>query len=427
MAKVRLGGATSFLGLAAFLGYGRGMADWKVYVPLLATYTAVAAGLLASARSQRLRLLTGLAIPLVDVPAVGALQMTSLPLSPFPAGVAGWSLGLFVMLVMLAALSFRREAVYAATATGWVGEGILQRAADVGWGAVVASGVVLVMTAGVAVWATRRLEGLVSGLVNEEAARRRAIERNEELEEANRTIAQVNRDLLAAQHESKTLSSMLVHDMKSPLSGVLAALQNLELDLAEAPESKDMLVDVQLARAAGERLLGMIGDLLSISRLEQGALPVNRAAHRLDDILDSVVRSHGTVARYKGVELARAGDGAVTANLDRELLLRLLDNLVSNALRFVHGGHRIELWGGVSGSEVVLAVRNNGPEIPADVRGQLFSRFSPVGRERGSHNVGLGLYFCRLAADAHGGSIACEDAPGWPVSFVVRLPVAVVG
>lgn len=426
MAQVRFAGAASFFALAAFLGYVQDRVDWSAYVPLLAAYTLLAALLLAAQRSGASPLVNAFAIPFVDVPAIAALQLKSLPLSPFPAGVAGWSLGLFVMFIVLAAVTFRRRVIYTTTATGWLAEGILQRTAQVGWGAVVSSGVVLVLTAVVTAWAARQLEGLVERVVSEETARRRAIEHNEGLRAANETIAQMNRELIEAQREAQMLSGMLIHDMKGPLTSMLLILQRLVGEIAAMPGSEGTVARLRLASDAGERLLGMIGDLLNIPRLEQGAVALSRHACSMGGLVDQVIRTHGTRASAEGISLSQSVDRALGGSIDRELVWRLLDNLVSNALRFVTAGQRIDISCEASANDVILRVRNNGPVIPPELRAQLFTKFSQHGHKRGFHNVGLGLYFCRLVAEAHGGTILCEDDPAWPVSFAVRFPAAAV-
>jgi PAS domain S-box-containing protein len=169
LALVRFVGATGFLIVAAAWGYGKDLADWRVYVGPLALYAALAGALAAIVRAQRFRGLAVFAVPLIDVPAVYALQATSLPLSPFPAGVAGWSLGLFALLVVLGALSFRSQAIYLTVLTASVAEGSLQRMADVGWGAVTCSAIVLTLIAAITHWADKQLEGYVHQMVGQQA------------------------------------------------------------------------------------------------------------------------------------------------------------------------------------------------------------------------------------------------------------------
>jgi len=109
----------------------------------------------------------------------------------------------------------------------------------------------------------------------------------------------------------------------------------------------------------------------------------------------------------------------LTAALDPDLTVRLLENLVTNALRHVGDGHRIELASEKTGDGVRLAVRNSGPPVPADARDKIFEKYVTKGR-REWHNAGLGLYLCRLVAEAHGGRMELVDRPSWSVSFEAR-------
>jgi len=108
---------------------------------------------------------------------------------------------------------------------------------------------------------------------------------------------------------------------------------------------------------------------------------------------------------------------------DRRLFPRLLDNLVSNALRYTATGGRILLVAAESGGELVLSVHNTGEPIPVPDREKIFAKFQQGQSEAlRMFGWGLGLYFCRLVAEAHSGRIAVEDVVGWPTSFVIRLP-----
>jgi signal transduction histidine kinase len=110
---------------------------------------------------------------------------------------------------------------------------------------------------------------------------------------------------------------------------------------------------------------------------------------------------------------------------DRRLFPRLLDNLLSNALRYSPKGGRILLVATESKGELVLSVHNTGEVIPAADREKIFAKFQQGETE--THRMfgwGLGLYFCRLVVESHSGRITVEDVVGWPTSFVIRLPAS---
>jgi adenylate cyclase len=172
VAQIRAVAATGFLGLAVYLGFVRDLQDWAVYVVPLAIYSLACAALLLAVTAPRFQLIHGYISPATDCAAVCAFQLRSMPLSPFPAGVAGWSLGLFVFIVLLSALSMQRGVVLFTGLVAWTCVGLLQRTALVGWGAVLASGLVLGLTAAALAWVMHKLDFLVERWVGAEADRR---------------------------------------------------------------------------------------------------------------------------------------------------------------------------------------------------------------------------------------------------------------
>jgi signal transduction histidine kinase len=402
-------------------------------VPLLAAYGGVAAILLWALRVDRLRGLAGAAVPIIDVLTVYFLQRDSMFASPFPAGVAGWSLGPFVFLVLLASLTLRPRLIYATAVAASICEGLLQIQAGVGPGAVVASAFVLLLAAGVTHWAAGQMERMLGRVVQEQVQARIASERGEAIERAHAALASAkgeieaqHRKLLTAQREAEVLTSLLIHDMKGPLSTVLMRLELTERELWGKPELAKLGKDLKIAKVQGQRVLAMMQDLLAIARLERSGLSPQLREVSLVPLFASVATSHSALAQTLGVTIDVKAPEDLSARLDRELIIRVLENLVTNALRFLRGGDRLEVSASREQSGLSLAVRNTGPAIPAELRPGLFERFgSRAEGDRG--NVGLGLYFCRLVAEAHGGSIALEEEPGWGVSFVLRLPLQATG
>jgi signal transduction histidine kinase len=405
---LRFCGWSAFLALAAWLGLVRGLPDWRGDLRLHLVGALVAGALLLALRAERTRAPTAAIGPIVDVFLVYALQADSLGRSPFPAGVAGWSLGPFVLLVLLAALTLRPRLIYATAAAAAIAEAMLQRQAGVGFGAVVASALVLLLAAACNHFAARRAERMVAQLVEDEVQARLAEQKSAELQ--------------AAQRDAELLSALLVHDMKNPLATVIMRLELAQRFITGKPEQGQLQKELQVARVQTQRLLAMVEDLLAIARLERGALRARPEPVALQPLLAGVIAEYEQLAGTLGAEVKLAADASLHAQVDRELVGRVLENLLANALRFVPPGGRVELASMREARQVAIAVRNSGPAIPAEQRPHLFQRFGAA-REGGRGNAGLGLYFCRLAAEAHGGSIALEDVPGWPVSFVVRLPL----
>src|SRR5262249_41289921 len=155
------------------------------------------------------------------------------------------------------------------------------------------------------------------------------------------------------------------------------------------------------------------------SRLEGGAA-AQREPVEVRALLEASARAFSPAAERAGAHLAVEAPAEMQASLDPELIRRMLDNLITNALRHVGRGHRIQLGAEAGAGQVTLAVRNSGPAIAESERGRIFEKYA-TGAPRTPERAGLGLYLCRLVAAAHGGEIALAQRPGWNVSFEAQL------
>ncbi|MBU8900542.1 adenylate/guanylate cyclase domain-containing protein [Corallococcus sp. H22C18031201] len=174
MAWVRLGAVSLLFGVVFYLGRTRGLADWEVYLGPFAVYwlcTAVVG--VAVATSRRAAQWAGLSIAFIDVPAVFWLQHLALPVSPSPGGVAGFTLGIFVVLVLLSALGLRRAVTAVVTAISALAEMRLQQEAHIGIGAQVAALVMLAVAAAGASRLLQRVRALSAAVSREELKRAR--------------------------------------------------------------------------------------------------------------------------------------------------------------------------------------------------------------------------------------------------------------
>lgn len=418
LSAVRLAAACAFLALATGLGYGGGFADWRALTGGFAAYVCIAATVAVLARTGSPGLF-GQLVPAVDVLVVFWLQQRNLSLSALPAGVAGFALGPFVFLVLLTSATARPGFLVATAALAWGCEAVLQRAVGADWGSVVASGLVLGATCAVTLFQARVVEALVRRVVAKEVERRLATEQGAETARARDAVERQHAQLLEAQREAEALTNFLVHDMKGPLTGIKALVELARDSLPAAGEERELL---DSASRLSQRLVQMMGDLLTISRLESAGQPLKTQPADVAALLESVRGTLSGQARQQGVLLEVRAPAQLGALLDAGLLQRTLENLGSNALRYLKADDRLELSAGVEAGALVVAVCNSGPPVPPQIRARLFEKGTSSNDSR--HNVGLGLYFCRMVAEAHGGAIALEDrGPPWNVAFVTRIPL----
>jgi two-component system sensor histidine kinase/response regulator len=239
------------------------------------------------------------------------------------------------------------------------------------------------------------------------------------LREAQRTLRQRAEELERVQQARADLSRLIVHDLKNPL----AALQgNLQWVRSRAAKGNDamMLEAIDDSTSSTTRLLTMIGTLIDVDRVENSQLRLDRKPTRVCDLLEAVARRHARDAELRGVTIHVTGDAELRASIDCGVLERAIENLVENAARFAGTPGKIELSVSREGAACVIGVANTGVAIPEATRARMFEKYATT--EKNGHHQGLGLYFCRLASEAHGGRIAVTSDATWPTRFRITIP-----
>lgn len=427
-ALVRLWAACAFLLIVVVLALS-GEADWATYPVPLGLYLLVAGTLFALHRRPLIRWMS-VVQSLVDVGLVFTLQSAALPISPFPAGVAGFSLGLFTLVVVLSSLTLFPSVVYLTAGLAAVAQAVLMRMAGVGYDAVAIAAVVLLLVAIMSQYGSQRVLQLVGALTRTEVERQMETRRIQEVEEARRTTERLlgetreqNERLIALQRDKDQLTQFLVHDLRSPLSALTMTFSMMENELATASNGQKQAVRTGLAVTA--RMERMIAELLDIPRLEEGRLELKPRPIGAMPLLEEVRLASAMAAQFRRLKLEVEVPEGLEFQGDRSLLLRVVENLVTNALRYTPPNGRVRMEVGTDGAGIYLAVRNDGTPIAPEQRERLFDKYAQGDKEkRARSGYGLGLYFCKLAVEAHGGQLTVEDMPGWPTSFVARFPPA---
>jgi two-component system sensor histidine kinase/response regulator len=235
--------------------------------------------------------------------------------------------------------------------------------------------------------------------------------------------------LIEAQQQKEELTALIIHDLKNPLSSILSnvqfALGQTDLGVDERDSLRDVL-------RASQSMVRMVMNLLDISRSEDGALVPHLTDFELPGLLGEVTSEmeRRIEDKEQRVELAVAPDVRVMT-ADRDLVRRILENLVDNAYKYGprHATIRIEAALLPAAPErasdtVELRVRDEGEGVPLAFRRKIFEKYARVDG-RSAHEVrnshGLGLVFCRRAVEIHGGQIWVEENPGRGSCFCVRL------
>ncbi|MDP2304993.1 MAG: HAMP domain-containing sensor histidine kinase [Pseudomonadota bacterium] len=250
----------------------------------------------------------------------------------------------------------------------------------------------------------------------------RVRERTAELEEARTSLEDTVTRLEHADQAKDRFFTNVSHDFLTPLTLILAPLEDLEVELA-AGRHGDVQATVRAARQNATALLHLVGELLDFAKFDAGALPIHRIELELCSLVQDVVDTLCPLADRKNIALsAELCDGAVSVLADPSLLRRVLVNLVGNAIKYVRFGDRVVVRVRVLGTEAILEVEDNGPGIAPEDQAHIFERFTR-GRGEGSvEGSGIGLAMARDLVRAHDGVVELDSEPGHGACFRVRLP-----
>jgi len=240
------------------------------------------------------------------------------------------------------------------------------------------------------------------------------------LRRAQTALADSYKGLRALEQLRDDLVHMIVHDMRSPLT----ALQ-IDLNLLKGPAAALDDVSRQGLQAAVDSVKAlnrMANDLLDVSRLEEGKMPIDRAEWDLTQIASEVRSALRNIDHERPIDIETAGP--VRATCDGSLVRRVLENLVSNGIRHTPAGSRIRISLASDRGRVRVEVHDQGRGVPPEAREKIFEKFGALQarHDRSYHSVGLGLAFCKLAIRAQGGTIGVDSGVPAGSTFWFELP-----
>jgi two-component system sensor histidine kinase KdpD len=243
-----------------------------------------------------------------------------------------------------------------------------------------------------------------------------AIERARLAEAARRA------ELLHATEKLQTaLLNSISHDLRTPLVSITGALSSLAEDRGTFDAATKQSL-IEAAREDAERLNRLVGNLLDMTRIESGALKLNRQPCDVQDLIGTALEQVHARLGARPVTVA-IPDDLPPAPLDFVLIVQVLVNVIDNALKYSPPGSPLEICARVAQSKVEIAVADRGSGIPREDLARVFDKFNRVQRPDNVSGSGLGLSICKGFVEAHGGRIWAQNRTGGGTVITLALPL----
>jgi signal transduction histidine kinase len=242
----------------------------------------------------------------------------------------------------------------------------------------------------------------------------------DEIADLTRAFNQMAERLRELDRLKEEFFSHISHDLRNPLTALRGAVQLMRSGRS-GPLSEKQEKILGVLEVSSSRMLGLLNQILELTRLRAGCLPLEMRPLDLGDIAARAVDELAPQAETQGVTLALAGrTGPLPVTGDEGALLRVVVNLASNAITFTPAGGRVTVGLAAGGGGVELRVEDTGAGIPPEALARVFEPYQQAHRGRGGS--GLGLAVVKGLVDAHGGTVRVESEPGRGSVFTVRLP-----
>jgi len=224
------------------------------------------------------------------------------------------------------------------------------------------------------------------------------------------------------------LTHMVIHDLRNPLGSIMNSLQLIRVAFVELDQTLPVLKLLDIACRSGEKLHRLIDSLLDLRRLEAGETKLNETSLSPAQLIQEAVEQIEPLALNRGQSIAVKVDPDLPrVFVDGDLLRRVLTNLLDNAVKFSMGKGDIRVSAKWMEEDVLFTVSDSGPGISPEYHQHIFDRFSRLEKADGIKGTGLGLAFCKLAVEAHGGRIWVESDLGQDSHFKFTLPLEAGG
>ncbi len=212
------------------------------------------------------------------------------------------------------------------------------------------------------------------------------------------------------------------HELRTPLASIRLLIETLLAGAKDEPEVGNRMLNQVIGEV--DALTQLAQELLDLSTIEAGQMPMQVAAVAVHDVIDEQVYHFEPQAQQKQIALSNTTPIGLYADLDRKLIGRVLGNLIHNAIKFTPKNGQITIGAETTADKITVSVRDTGAGIPPEDLPRIFERFYKVDQARGKSGTGLGLAIARHVVEAHGGKIWAESKPGKGAVFFFTIPAS---
>jgi len=256
---------------------------------------------------------------------------------------------------------------------------------------------------------------------------------NRELGAKNKALDEAYTQLKELEQFKESMTGMIVHDLKNPLNSIISFSGKETTDKSE----------LEQINQAGKQMLNMTMNILDVQKFEDAEVKLELASHAVNSVMEDAISQVSVLVKQKGLKIETDVNAALQGEMDAEIISRVLVNLLTNAVKYTPAGGEIiieaaplqlppvggeTLRQGVQEPPVEgflqISVSDTGKGIPADKLNAIFEKFTQVEAKKSgqARSTGIGLTFCKMVVEAHGGEIWAESEEGKGTTFYFTLP-----
>ncbi len=219
------------------------------------------------------------------------------------------------------------------------------------------------------------------------------------------------------------LAAMIYHDLRSPLANILSSVEMLSAMIVDTEkENSDAIL--RIAHHSIDRIQRLIASLLDLNRLEQNQPVGEKQSVLCQTLVNEAIEAVKPASEGRNQRiLLHAAEGLPQVAVDVDMIRRVIINLTENAIKYTPVESQIEIFVTAHEEWLQVCVQDNGPGIPESDRERVFDKFTRLKKQGGPSGLGVGLAFCKLAVQGHGGKIWIEPAPNQGSRFLFTLPI----